>query len=264
MPSMPGLEWTFDTAASKYEKMRPGYPAELYRALFDYTSIGKHSRVVEVGSGSGQATAPMLQTGCSLTAVECGEQFCRLLQEKFGHCSGFSVIAGKFEDVTFEENTYDLVFSATAFHWVPEQAGYEKAYAMLKKGEMFARFANNPYTAKENPALFAEIQAAYDTYYYPFHRKTRKPLNEFTEERARERALIAGKYGFTDLQYRLFHRERVFTAEEYIELLGTYSDHIAMDEPIRAKFYSAIESAIQRHGGTITIHDTLDLELARK
>lgn len=76
--------------------------------------------------------------------------------------------------------------------------------------------------------------------------------------------MIASKYGFKDIRYELFYRERIFTAKEYIELLGTYSDHIAIEETIRTKFFGAIEEAINHHGGTITIYDTMDLQLARK
>ena len=32
MPSLKGFEWTFDTEASKYEKMRPGYVDERQNA----------------------------------------------------------------------------------------------------------------------------------------------------------------------------------------------------------------------------------------
>ena len=142
MPAVKGLEWTFDTVASTYEKLRPGYVEELYQVLFDYISINENSNVVEVGSGGGQATAPMLVTGCRLTAVEYGEQFSELLKEKFKEYQNFSVITGKFEDTEFEENAFDLVFSASAFHWVPEKIGYEKVFSMLKKGGVFARFAN--------------------------------------------------------------------------------------------------------------------------
>lgn len=46
-----GLEWTFDTVASTYEKLRPGYVDELYQMLFDYITIDEYSYVVEVGSG---------------------------------------------------------------------------------------------------------------------------------------------------------------------------------------------------------------------
>ena len=75
MPIIKGLEWTFDTVASKYEKLRPGYPDELYKKIFDYITIDSLSNVVEVGIGGGQATLPILKTGCTLTGIERGENF---------------------------------------------------------------------------------------------------------------------------------------------------------------------------------------------
>lgn len=264
MPAMKGLEWTFDTVASSYEKLRPGYVKELYQTLLDYIPIDENSNVVEVGSGGGQATAPILTTGCRLTAVEYGEQFSELLKEKFKEYPKFSVITGKFEDTAFEDNAFDLVFSASAFHWVPEKIGYEKVFSMLKGGGAFVRFANHPYRAKGNPALSQEIDEIYDQYYNKYYHKERKAISEYTERQARERAMIASKYAFSDIRYELFYRERVFSAKEYIELLGTYSDHIAIEESIRTEFFAKIEEAINKHGGIITIYDTIDLQLARK
>ena len=46
--------------------------------------------------------------------------------------------------------------------------------------------------------------------------------------------------------------------------MGTYSDHIAIEETVRTRFFAKIEEAINHHGGTITIYDTIDLQLARK
>jgi len=264
MPALKGLEWTFDTVASTYEKLRPGYVKELYQTLLDYIPINENSNVVEVGSGGGQATAPILTTGCQLTAVEYGEQLSELLKNKFKEYQKFSVITGKFEDTEFEDNAYDLVFSASAFHWVPEKIGYEKVFSMLKRGGAFARFANHPYRDKGNPALSQEIDEIYDQYYNKYYNKEREPVSEYTEQQAKERAMIAGKYGFLDIRYELFYRERVFSAKKYIGLLGTYSDHIAIKENIRTEFFAKIEEAIQKHGGKITIYDTIDLQLARK
>lgn len=264
MPMLKGLEWTFDTVASAYEKLRPGYVKELYQALFDYIPIDENSNVVEIGSGAGQATAPILMTGCHLTAAECGAHFSRLLKEKFKEYPNFSVVTGKFEDISLPENTYDLVFSATAFHWVPEKTGYEKVYSILKKGGAFARFANHPYRDKGNPVLSREMDELYDQYYYTYYNRKRETLSEYTEEQARACAKIAEKYGFSDIRYELFYRQRVFSAKEYVRLLGTYSDHIAMEENIRAEFFTKIEEAINNCGGTITIYDTIDLEMARK
>lgn len=264
MPIRKGLAWTFDTIASAYDKLRPGYTAELYQTIFRYISINENSTVLEIGSGSGQATTPILTTGCQLTAVEYGERFSKLLKEKFKEFPKFSVITDKFENASLEKNAFDLVFSASAFHWIPEEIGYEKVHDILKPDGAFTRFANHPYRCKNNPCLSAVIDEIYDEYYNRFHNRNREVLTEYTEARAKERALIAEKYGFTDIQYALFHRERIFSAKEYIKLLGTYSDHIAIEETIRMKFFSEIEKAINKFGGKITIYDTIDLQLARK
>lgn len=264
MPVIKGLGWTFDTVASQYEKFRPGYVCELYETVFEYMPIGENNNALEVGIGGGQATLPVLQTRCTLTAVDPGEKFSTLCREKFADYPGFSVITGKFEDVSLEENTYDLVFSASAFHWVPEKEGYEKVHRILKSGGAFARFANHPYRDKGKPELSDEIDALYARYYSTYHnRKHEKPV-EFREEEAVERAEIAKKYGFEDVRHAMFYRMRTFTAQEYIMLLGTYSDHIAIEETIRNKFFSGIEQAINDHGGMMTIYDTIDLQLARK
>jgi len=259
-----GKEWTFNTVAKTYEKLRPDYPEELYQALFAYAPIDSGGRAVEIGIGGGQATPPVLKTGCILTAVEYGDKLAQLCREKFIDYPGFSVITGKFEDVSLPENTFDLVYSASAFHWVPEEIGYTKVFRILKSGGTFARFANHPYQAKDNPTLFDEIQQAYVDYYYPYYKKQPVKINEYTEEQAINRAMIAEKYGFTDIRYMLFSRTRTLSADEYRTLIGTYSDHIAIEENIRERFQDAIENAINRHGGFISIFDTIDLQLARK
>ena len=264
MAVIKGLEWTFDTAASTYEKLRPGYVAELYQAIFDYIPINQNSKVVEVGIGGGQATLPVLQTGCELTAVEYGAHFSDLCREKFKDFPKFSVVTSKFENASLNDGIYDLVFSASAFHWVPEEIGYPKVFSMLKNGGVFARFANHPFRDKGKPALSEEIDRLYKEYYYTYHKRKQETPQEYTEEQAKYRAFIAEKYGFTDIQYALFRRTRTFTAQEYKKLLGTYSDHIAIDEKIREVFFSKIENAINRNGGIITIYDTIDLQLARK
>lgn len=260
---MSSLNWTFDTVASTYEKLRPGYVDELYQTIFDYTPINSTSRIVEIGTGGGQATLPFLKTGCELTSIDYGENFCEICREKFKEYPSFSAVSGRFEDVELN-GEYDLIYSASAFHWIPEEIGYKKVYDILKDGGVFARFANHPYRDKGKPELSAEIDQIYAEYYYKYYNKEPGKPTEYSKEQACSRAMIAEKYGFTDIQYKLFYRTRTFSAKEYIILLGTYSDHIAIEEKIRTEFFSKIEDAINRHGGEITIYDTIDLQLARK
>ena len=264
MPANNGKEWTFNTVAGIYEKIRPGYPDELYQALFAYCPLDASGRAVEIGIGGGQATPPVLETGCELTAVEYGGLLAQQCREKFSDYPRFSVITGRFEDASLPDGSFDLVYSASAFHWVPEEIGYPKVFRILKPGGAFARFANHPYQAKDNPDLFREIQQAYAEYYYPYYKKQPKTPGEYTEEQAAARAKLADKYGFSDTRYMLFYRTRTLTAAEYRMLIGTYSDHITIEESIRERFFDAIEDTIVRYGGFISIFDTLDLQLARK
>lgn len=257
------LKRTFDTVADAYEKFRPGYVDELYKTVFEYKSIDNSDRVVEIGIGGGQATLPFLKTGCSLIAVDCGENFCKICREKFKEYPNFSAVTENFEDISLN-GEYDLIYSASAFHWIDEEIGYKKVYDMLKKGGVFARFANHPYRDKGNPALSEEIDEVYAQYYYKYYNKEPEKPTEYSEEQARKRALIAEKYGFSDIKYKLFYRTRTFTAKEYVMLIGTYSDHTAIEENVRTEFFSKIEDAINRHSGMIKIYDTTDLQLARK
>lgn len=264
MASVNGLAETFDSESALYDKMRPGYADGLYQAIFAYIDIGADSRVAEVGSGSGQATKPLLDRGCKHTAIEWGGNLSALLKEKYRGYDGLEVITGRFEDVKAEENAYDLVFSATAFHWIPEETGYRKVYSMLRPGGAFARFANHPFPCRDNSALAADIERLYDEYYYPYYNRERSAVTEYSQAEADAVAKIAGRYGFEDIRCRLFRRERSFTADEYLLLLSTYSDHIAIEKTVREKFFAGIREAINAHGGILTISDTMDLQLARK
>ena len=259
MPVIPGLGWTFDTVASNYEKLRPGYVDALYQDIFAYCPLDASGRAVEVGIGGGQATEPILQTGCAVTAVEPGTNFCALCREKFAAYPNFSTINGKFEEVALPPASCDLVYSASAFHWVPEEIGYRKVFDILKPGGAFARFANHPYKDKGRPGMHEALQEVYAVYM-----PGSLVPNEYSEEAARARAEIALKYGFTDIRHHLYHRTRDFTAAEYVQLLGTYSDHIAIEKETRGRFFREIEQAINGLGGMITIYDTIDLQLARK
>ena len=51
---------------------------------------------------------------------------------------------------------------------------------------------------------------------------------------------------------------------EYLALLRTYPDHMALPEQKREGLFTGIANAIQQHGGTLTVFYTVDMELAQK
>jgi len=254
-----GLETTFNTVCSEYDKWRPTYVRELYDDIFTTKEINKLSNVLEIGIGTGQATLPILEKGCSLTAIELGDRLAEYSKQKFSDYEKFIVKNIAFQDFECQSGSYDLIYSATAFHWIPEDIGYTKVFEMLKSGGVFARFANNPYRDKEKEDLHDAMQKVYSKYM-----PGSSIGKEYNEEDAQYRADISKVYGFVDTGYKLYRRTRTFTAEEYISLLGTYSDHIAIEDQKRLKFFYEIQRIIEDFGNKITLYDTIDLQLARK
>jgi len=254
-----GLEWTFNTVAAEYDKWSPTYIQDLYEDIFAYKQINQTSNVLEIGIGTGQATVPILETGCILTAVELGDRLAEFTRQKFSKFNKFSVVNMAFQDFEYPESSFDLIYSARAFHWIPEEIGYVKVYNMLKSGGVFARFANHEYYVKEQEELYTAMQKVYSEYM-----SYSSPSPEYTEEGANRRSEIAAKYGFVDISYKLYYRMRTYNSDEYVSLINIYSDHIALEQSKRVGFYNGIKAAIENHGGTITLFDTIELNLARK
>ncbi|MDF2586948.1 MAG: dimethyladenosine transferase [Anaerocolumna sp.] len=254
-----GLETKFNEVPYEYDKWRPTYVPELYTDIFNYKEINQLSKVLEIGIGTGQATLPILNTNCHLTAIELGNNLAEFSKQKFIDYEKFEVKNMSFQDFDCPDNTYDMIYSASAFHWIPEEIGYSKVYKLLKSGGIFARFANHPYKDKGKEEIHAAMQKVYAKYM-----PNSLESLEYSVEQCRERANISSRYGFIDICYKMYQRTRTFNADEYVSLLNTYSDHRAIDDEKRVKFFNEIKDAINNLGGKITIYDTIDLQLARK
>lgn len=256
--------WTFDASADIYGKMRPGYPSSLYKKIFDYANLQAGDSVLEIGIGAGNATPPFLDAAMQVIAVEPGKNFANLCACKFAAYPNFEIINAKFEDYEPEGKLFNLIYAATAFHWLPEKQGFNKVYSLLKSGGVFARFANHPFAAYDAPALRRQMYAEYAEYYYKFYKDKPKFQGAFDTRQARAKAEIASQYGFTDAKWHIFQNKRCLCANDYILLLQTYSDHMALPGNLRHGLFAALEEIIDANGGYINILDTIDLELCKK
>ena len=255
------LRLTFNEVPAVYDRWRPTYVPELYADIFKYAGIDHESRALEVGIGTGQATLPFLKAVCHVTAIELGGELAAFSRRKFADYHNVDVINIAFEDYESPDNAFDIVYSASAFHWIPDEVGYPKVYRLLKSGGTFARFANHPFKDEGHESLHLAIQALYEQY-MP-HLFPKQPMR-YGEKRAKERSDIGEKYGFTDMDIKLYHRVRTFDAEGYASLIKTYSDHRAVGPEALNSFSKRIKEVINDFGGTIDIHDTMDLQLAKR
>ncbi len=131
----------FTTDVSAYDEGRPGYPERVFEVLAERCGLGPGTDVLEIGAGTGQATARMLDLGASVTVVELGAEFAAFLESKF-EGRPLRVLRGAFEEVDVERESFDIVAAATSFHWVPLSVGLQRAAEILRPGGSLALWWN--------------------------------------------------------------------------------------------------------------------------
>lgn len=253
------LRCKFNEDENNYDKYRPTYPKELFSDIINYSNISYDSKVLEIGIGTGQATLPIIENGCKVTAIELGDNLSKYVKDKFSIYKNFNVINADFMEFQINHETFNLVYCATAFHWLPLEEGYTKVRNVLKDDGTIALFWNHPFPNRQDDISNIVNKKIYDKY-----RPSDKAVIEFSKNDCQKHIDELERFGFTDIISKLYYRKRTLASEEYISLLNTYSDHRALPVEIKNNFEVDMKNAIDEIGGKINIYDTVDLYLARK
>ena len=259
----------FDEIVVNYDRARPDYPDALFRDVFAYAGPGK--KALEIGAGTGKATQPFLRAGYDVTAVEMGANMADFLAEKCRGYASFRVVNASFEDAPLEDGGYDLIYAASAFHWVNQEIGFPKVLRLLRPGGVFALFRYN-WLPDEGGALCEEIEAARDRHYRSYYASKRRWPALRTPAQFEQPAAMLSSYGFADLRghgfcdvtMRYYEAEMTYTADEYIALCDTMADNRALPEANREALYAGIREAIARHGGRYREDNMFRLYMGRK
>ena len=244
----------FDTIPEQFDKYRPRYSRELFEYLINYAKIGPEKKVLEIGPGTGQATDPILQTGCDYNAIELGEHLYAKMHEKYSRFSNFHIVNDDFITCDFGQQRFDMVYSAATIQWIPEEIAFSKTFALLKPGGVLAMMLTRSDYKTPNEELYAGIQKLYAQYYKPEIPYTH---GGFRYDNARN-------YGFIDFEQHDFYGRRVMDPDEYVSYCGTHCDHIVIPEPYKTFFFEGLRKAVQENGGKVVFNDTYVLYLTRK
>jgi SAM-dependent methyltransferase len=255
------LRRTFDSTAERYHAARPDYPDALFDDLVDLAALQQGARLLEIGCATGKATRPLLDRGLTVVCVELGAS---LAAEALRQLRGLpaEIHVADFEEWQGEPESFDLVFAATAWHWIDPDLRYDKAHALLRPGGHLAFWAASHTFPPGFDPFFVEIQDVYDEIgnSHPGGWKALPP-----EEAPDEAADIEASGLFEDVRVRRYVWERSYTADEYIALLDTFSGHIAMQEWQRERLYGEIRRRIaQRDEPRVRRHWLAILHVARR
>ena len=244
----------FDTIPEEFDKFRPRYSPELFQYLIDYAGIGPEKKVLEIGPGTGQATDPILETGCDYNAIELGEHLYAKMKEKYDRFSNFHIVNDDFITHDFGTQRFDMIYSAATIQWIPEDVAFSKTFELLKPGGVLAMMLTRADYKTPNEDLYGKIQKLYDQYF--------KPDIPYTYGRFRYDN--APNYGYTDFQQHEFHGRREMSTDEYVSFCGTHSDHMVIPEPYKTKFFEGLRETVAANGGKVVFEDTHVLYLAKK
>jgi SAM-dependent methyltransferase len=257
------LRATFNTVAAQYQHARPDYPDELYADLLAMTGVRPPARLLEVGCGPGKATLPLARRGFRITAIELGDALAAEARRNLAGFPAVSVITSSFEEWEPPNAPFDLVYAATAWHWMDPEARYEKAAALLPSGRHLAIWgAEHAFPADFDP-LFTQIRDVYEEIGEHDDDPWPPPLPEDRPDPTAAELESSGHFEVVGTRRHVWARR--YTAAAYIALLDTFSGHIAMEPAKRDHLYRAITRLLaERPDGRLTRHWLAVLTIGRR
>lgn len=230
----------FGRDAGRYDEFRPQYPPE---AIAKLNSLVDAHTAVEVGAGTGKATADMARPGLRIICLEPSEDMASVLMGR--DLPGVEVVISTLEDWDGEADSADLVYAAQAWHWVDRSEGYGKARTVLRPGGALALMWNIPHDryaafedvyARHAPGLLAERD----------ERIKRRDSHRWDDDMR--------EAGFHDVDVFTHLWSTEMTPSEYTSLHATYSDHMMLSPAVRTALLEDLHRAAVDRGGPVTVN----------
>lgn len=254
------LRTVFNSEAQLYHAIRPRYPETLFDALIKVTNLKDTAYLLEIGPGTGQATEAFAKRGYRITAVELGAELAKVAREELKNYKNVEVLTGAFEDVELAHNTFDLVFAATAFHWVKPEVRFTKPHKLLKQNGHLAIIRTNHVSDEAGDEFYFAAQPIYEKY-----KLADKDYSFRLPRTAKLKAEDLDENLFDLTFFHAFPLIVPYSAEEYSQLIGTFSPTLSMKQDIRAEFLKNISELIKKQfGGRLLKRYAMTLTIAKK
>lgn len=230
----------FGRTAGAYDAARPSYPVEAVDHVLGRTDV---SLAVEVGAGTGKATASFAPRVQRVICVEPSEEMAAVLESRA--LPGVEVVVSTLEDWPGPDEPADLVYAAQAWHWLDHRIAYRRVHDMLRAGGLLALMWNLP---QDRYLVFADVyeEHAPQILAEEDERISRRDTATWLDELRNS--------GFEEVELFTHSWSRELSASELRDLYATYSDHMLVSESSRGRLLDALEDAVRRAGDTFTLH----------
>jgi ubiquinone/menaquinone biosynthesis C-methylase UbiE len=233
----------FNQMADYYDRFRPDYPEETIQTILSTANLSSDSRVLEIGAGSGKATAQFADYDIEMLCIDPGEDLVQAGNKKFVN-KNIRFVASRFEDYSLPLEYYDAIISAQAFHWIPQPQGYEKCASILKKDGYLLPFWNIEIL---NDTLFdnelQKILEKYDAFVSAASEEnyTKHRMESICSE-------IADSGYFSKPKVVESHWNRIYTVDEYYGYLLTSQFFVQQSDEHKRSCYKELTQLNIKYG----------------
>lgn len=224
---------TFDRVAELYDRARTTYPADL---IDDVVALGR--RMLEIGPGTGQATRALVERGVDVTAVELGSNLAAIARRNVPHAT---IVVADFDTWEPGHADFDAVVAFTSFHWLDPDLKYSKVARLLRSGGALAVTHVDHVIVPGGDSFWADVMEDYDAV-VPSQKNVPPPREE---EVGDLRADFEASGAFLEIERRRYRWDVTVTADEWIDVLGTWSPNIALDSSVRERLFTRIRARIE-------------------
>lgn len=252
---------SFNSAADLYDKYRPTYPEDLITDALTPFPDPHSVRILEIGSGTGQATRAFAARDCQVLAVEPAADMVKIAAAHLADKPKVSFENCKFEDWDIEREAFDLAVSAISIFWVPRDVRYKLIAAALKPEGYYAYLQTDlSISDKETKEL---VTRAYTQVLPKNHQlypaePSSEPPPSFDVEIAESGFFMAPETKEYSLPNKTLDRD------SYLGLLDTKSHHIILGAPLKEQLYKKIGAIIDDAGGSLELTHSASMYLAQK
>lgn len=248
----------FGEVAELYDRYRPGYPEAVFDRILEHGDLGPGDPALEVGCGTGRATLPLARRRLRLTALEPSPEMAQMVLLKTADLPSVRVEESSFEDWSLPDEPFRLVTSAQAWHWVRPEVRYLKAHQALGPAGCLALIWNTAVKGGTSP----ELEEAIDDVYRRVAPNVMAGVpGDSDEDRRLE---IAASGHFVDVVRDDYPWSTTYSAEHYLALLKTQSDHRLLHPATLERLLEAIAGILAAHGDELTQSYCTFLYLARR
>jgi trans-aconitate methyltransferase len=222
----------FAAQALDYDRYRPRYPDAVFDDIIESTKLTPGDRVIEIGAGTGIATAALVERGFEVTAIEPASALAAVAMSKLEDRAWF--VVGSFEDYSTDVPVR-LLTAFNAWHWVDPRIAVDLASELVVSGGSLALVWTEVLSWGEDP--FEERLA--ETFGSPWAKRLDAVQSSLQPVREHPR--------FGTVQERHNPFERTLDAASFVAVTQTYGGHRTAEQ------YEAIEQIInEEFGGMIT------------